>query len=537
MKQNPIYVISKDGQPLMPTERYGKVRHMIKNKQAKIIKRDPFFTIQLLKDSSDFTQPLKAGMDIGETIGLSVINGTTEILSAELQTRSKKISKKIKEKSSYRRTRRNKLRHRKVRFDNRGASKGTCKHCGGNSQSGKMFCRKCLKEVDGIHQKYSKDSKTYNEKRLAPSVRHLVDTHTKIKDEISAILPLKSKDWIIEKTKFDIQKMENNDTQGVDYQQGDMFGFYSLRDYILDRDNHMCQNPNCKHKKGKTEKDLKKENPYLKKGVILVRHHIVYRSQGGTNKPSNLITLCIDCHTSKNHQPGHILWDWCISKKKVTSNYKAATKMNVVASAFNDNKEVSFTFGSETKGKRQLLKLDKSHSNDAFSICLDESLFEIVINDDGKKQVQLKQNISFDKIEIPLILKQTNGRENGRRSLQTFSDARYIDARDGLVKTGKELSKNMNKRTPIENGNDRIHRLVKTKKGSFVNRNGRSQFPNNSIIEFKIDGKKLILEGGGMTKKNVCVKGYEKDTLAYIKYSGKVLCNRSGIIKENFKKL
>ena len=37
---------------------------------------------------------------------------------------------------------------------------------------------------------------------------------------------------------------------------------------------------------------------------------------------------------------------------------------------------------------------------------------------DGKKRVLLKKDVKFDKIEQqPLILKQTNGRENGRRSL------------------------------------------------------------------------------------------------------------------------
>ena len=30
-----VYVISKDGQPLMPTSRFGKVRRLLKNKKAK----------------------------------------------------------------------------------------------------------------------------------------------------------------------------------------------------------------------------------------------------------------------------------------------------------------------------------------------------------------------------------------------------------------------------------------------------------------------------------------------------------------------
>lgn len=42
-----VYVQNKDGQPLMPTERYGKVRRLLNTGKAKVIKRCPF-TIRLL---------------------------------------------------------------------------------------------------------------------------------------------------------------------------------------------------------------------------------------------------------------------------------------------------------------------------------------------------------------------------------------------------------------------------------------------------------------------------------------------------------
>jgi hypothetical protein len=42
-----VYVISKDGQPLMPTERFGKVRRLLKENKAKVVRRCPF-TIKLL---------------------------------------------------------------------------------------------------------------------------------------------------------------------------------------------------------------------------------------------------------------------------------------------------------------------------------------------------------------------------------------------------------------------------------------------------------------------------------------------------------
>lgn len=526
MKKNPVYVISVDGEPLMPTFRYGKVRNMLKNKEAKIIKRDPFFTIQLLKVSNTFVQPLKAGMDIGDTIGLSVINkNNSEILSAELKTRSKSIPEKLKSRSDYRRTRRGRLRHRKERFNNRKSFKGSCKVCGNNTKSGQMLCSVCLDNVDNKHQNYKDINKVYNEKRLAPSVKHIVNTHFKIKDEISSILPLNNKDWIIEKTKFDIQKMKNIDISGDAYQKGDLFGFTNIREFVLYRDDHTCQNPNCKHKK------KNKDFNYIENNIKLHVHHLIYRSKGGTDKVSNLITLCTDCHTSENHQKGGILWEWCINHKKVNTNYSSATKMNVVASAFNDNNDVSFTIGSETKRKRQIIGLDKTHANDAFAICIDKNNFEIIETD--KKRLQLKENIKFDKIIEPLILIQTNGKESGRRKLESFHDAVYIDVRTNEKSKGKQLEKETKKRTVTNN--KRIYRGQKVKKGKTVYNTKRSKFTSKSIVQFDFNNSKIYLECGGMSGNNLYVNNFIKKTLAFKKYNAQLICNKKGIIKKNIK--
>jgi len=37
-----VYVLDIDGNPLMPTKRFGKVRFMIKHGQAKVVRRDVF---------------------------------------------------------------------------------------------------------------------------------------------------------------------------------------------------------------------------------------------------------------------------------------------------------------------------------------------------------------------------------------------------------------------------------------------------------------------------------------------------------------
>ena len=69
-----VYVKSIDGKPLMPTNRHGKVRRMLKNKQARVIARCPF-TIQLMFETGNETQDLSLGVDTGSaTLACAVTN-------------------------------------------------------------------------------------------------------------------------------------------------------------------------------------------------------------------------------------------------------------------------------------------------------------------------------------------------------------------------------------------------------------------------------------------------------------------------------
>ena len=106
-----VYIISKTGKPLMPTNRLGKVRHLLKDGLAKVVQRTPF-TIQLLYDSDEYTQPITLGVDAGsKTIGLSATTGKKELFSAEMQLRTD-IVDLLSTRKQNRRTRRN----RKTRY-------------------------------------------------------------------------------------------------------------------------------------------------------------------------------------------------------------------------------------------------------------------------------------------------------------------------------------------------------------------------------------------------------------------------------------
>lgn len=104
------------------------------------------------------------------------------------------------------------------------------------------------------------------------------------------------------------------------------------------------------------------------KDKILQTHHIIYRSNGGSDKVDNLITVCTDCHTSENHKKGGILYEWQEKHKKV-KQYKEPPFMNSLRRRIFDRyPEADITYGSVTTPKRKELGLDKTHYNDAIVI-------------------------------------------------------------------------------------------------------------------------------------------------------------------------
>ena len=69
-----VYVLKQNGQPFMPTERFGKVRRLLKEGKAKVVRREPF-TIKLLYElETDVVQECYCGVDTGSKfIGVAVV--------------------------------------------------------------------------------------------------------------------------------------------------------------------------------------------------------------------------------------------------------------------------------------------------------------------------------------------------------------------------------------------------------------------------------------------------------------------------------
>lgn len=302
-----VYILDINGNPLMPTQRFGKVRRLLKQNLAKVVNKCPF-TIQLLYETTNNIQPINLGVDAGSKfIGISATTEKNVLFEAVVELRND-IVELLATRRQARRTRRNrKTRYRPARWNNRANAK----------QKG----------------------------RLMPSVKHKIQTHITIIKKLYEILPISN--LFVEVASFDIQKINNPDIEGKEYQEGEQLDFWNVREYVLFRDDHKCQC--CKGKS---------------KDPILNVHHIESRKTGG-NAPNNLITLCETCHNDyhdgKIKLPSHI---------KRGMKFNDTTFMNIMRwNLYEKLKElfpnVQLTYGYITKNTRISNKLSKEHYIDA----------------------------------------------------------------------------------------------------------------------------------------------------------------------------
>lgn len=284
----------------------AKARKLLKNQMAYVVKRTPF-TVRLTFDCENQIQPITLGVDAGSKhIGLSATTANKELYAAEIELRSD-ITDLISTRRQNRRMRRNRLRYRPARFDNR------------------------------VHSK--------NKGWLAPSVEQKIQCHLKAVSDICNLLPIS--EIIVEVSSFDIQKIKNPDISGEGYQHGERLGFWNVREYVLCRDNHTCQC--CKGRS---------------KDKILNVHHIESRKTGG-DAPNNLITLCETCH--KGFHKGTVELPTTIKRG---ISFRDAVFMGIMRWAFyNKLKElypdVKLTYGYITKNTRIKNNLPKTHCIDA----------------------------------------------------------------------------------------------------------------------------------------------------------------------------
>ena len=82
-----VYVLNKHGKPLMPCKAV-KARLLLKQKKAKVVRREPF-TIQLLYGSSGYRQKITLGIDAGSKhIGVSASTKKKELYAVDVELRT-----------------------------------------------------------------------------------------------------------------------------------------------------------------------------------------------------------------------------------------------------------------------------------------------------------------------------------------------------------------------------------------------------------------------------------------------------------------
>ena len=310
-----VYVINKDGQALMPTERHGKVRRLLRDKKAKVVRRCPFI-IQLLYDTTSIMQEVTLGVDAGsKTVGLSATTKKKVLFEAELTLRTD-IVDLLSTRREMRRSRRNrKTRYRKARFNNRKKGNGW----------------------------------------LSPSIRQKIESHINLIGKLHQILPIRK--IIVEVASFDIQKIKNPNIQGKEYQQGEQLNFWNVREYVLFRDGHICQ---CCKGKSRDE--------------ILNVHHIESRKTGG-DAPNNLITLCETCHTKYHKGEISLLKKIYRGMKFNDGVFMGIMRWNLYNTLKDIYPDVKLTYGYITKHVRIQHKLEKTHYVDARCISKNAEAF------------------------------------------------------------------------------------------------------------------------------------------------------------------
>ena len=282
--------------------------------KASVFRRFPF-TIILNKEVNASPEPLEIKLDPGsKTTGIAIKQGDKIIFGAELQHRGQQIKEALLSRRQLRLRRRNrKTRYRQARFLNRTRPDG----------------------------------------KLAPSLQHRVETTLTWVRKLMRFAPIAS--IVQELVRFDLQLMQNPEISGVEYSQGELFG-YEVREYLLNKWNRQCAYCSVEN-------------------VPFEIEHIQPKSRGGSDRVSNLTLACHDCNQKKGNQDVRAFLATKLDRlfrilKQAKLPLKDAAAVNSTRWAlFNALKETGLSVttgtGGQTKFNRNRLGLPKSHWLDA----------------------------------------------------------------------------------------------------------------------------------------------------------------------------
>jgi len=310
---NFVFVVDTKYRPLLPCKP-SIAKRLLNAGKAAVWRRYPF-TIILKKEVTEAVEPMQLKIDPGsKTTGLALLHGARVLWVAELTHRGQQIKDALEQRRGVRRSRRNRHSpYRPARFNNRTRAKGW----------------------------------------LAPSLAHRVETTLTWVNRLRNLAPVAS--VAQELVRFDLQKHENPEISGIEYQQGELAG-YEVREYLLNKWGRQCAY--C----GSQDTALEIE-------------HIQPKSNGGSNRISNLAIACHSCNQKKGAQD---VRDFLAKKPDVLNQILAQAKRPLKDAAavnstrwalFNRLKATRLTVttgsGGRTKFNRCSQGIDKSHWADA----------------------------------------------------------------------------------------------------------------------------------------------------------------------------
>ena len=307
-----------------------RARKLLAAGRARVNRYFPF-SIRLIDRVVQYStlQPIELKADPGSKVtGMAMVRlsetkdaRTGEILMCahvlslfDLIHRGRQISLAMTARRNMRRRRRSNLRYRAPRFLNRG-----------NKQQG----------------------------WLAPSLQHRVDTTLSWIRRLCRLAPVTS--IAQELVRFDMQKIENPEVAGVQYQRGTLAGF-EVREYLLAKWDRHCAYCDAQ-------------------AVPMEIDHIESKARGGSNRISNLALACRPCNQKKGASDIAVfLAKDPVRLARIRTQAKRALKDAAAVNAtrwklFEALKStglpVSIGTGGQTKFNRSRLGIPKTHALDA----------------------------------------------------------------------------------------------------------------------------------------------------------------------------
>lgn len=248
-----VFVLGRKQEPLMPCSE-KRARKLLAAGRARVHRLLPFAIRLVDRSAADCAfQPITIKLDPGsKTTGMALVRESATVDAAtgeaamtanvinlfELAHRGRQISEALTARRQMRRRRRSHLRYRAPRFLNRG-----------NRERG----------------------------WLAPSLQHRIDTTRAWVGRLQRLAPVSA--IAQELVRFDMQRMDNPEVAGIEYQQGTLSG-YEVREYLLEKWGRQCAYCDARN-------------------VPLNIDHAHARARGGSDRVSNLVLACVPCNSKK----------------------------------------------------------------------------------------------------------------------------------------------------------------------------------------------------------------------------------------------